>query len=166
MSAREAQGGCRSSEGIKLPLKRRRARLPEDSVDLLEMQRLSWRINFPDQPFSRDAFLSALERGVYVDRMYVYECRGDIVAWLWLSFRWPRSQAHVRHIQVAKEYWGRGIGRRVMEEAMEICRRKDCDYVTLNVTKSNERAMRLYRGLGFTVVRSDAQRQYMRCPLD
>lgn len=155
----------RTGERERLSLRRRRAAFPEDADRLLDMQRVSWRINFPEQSFSRDSFLGALQRGVQADPMYVYEHGGQIVAWLWLSFRWPNTRAHVRHIQVARDYWGRGIGRRVMEDAMAICRRHGSHSLTLNVTKSNERAMRLYRGLGFRAIKGDKDRQFMRCVL-
>ncbi|OQB25460.1 MAG: Spermidine N(1)-acetyltransferase [Firmicutes bacterium ADurb.Bin182] len=54
-------------------------------------------------------------------------------------------------VSVLKEYWGMGIGRRLMEELIEWAKgtgiiRK----INLRVRKDNERAIRLYKKLGFT----------------
>ena len=51
-----------------------------------------------------------------------------------------------------KEYWGLGIGGRMMLECLNWCREKGLEQVELGVIKGNERAMRMYKSFGFEVV--------------
>jgi ribosomal protein S18 acetylase RimI-like enzyme len=85
---------------------------------------------------------------------------------LWLDLGRPRAAVHVRHIQVAQEHWGQGFGRQIMEDAMAIAVARGARALTLNVTKSNARAMNLYESLGFEVQEDSGSRQKMRLTLD
>jgi len=72
------------------------------------------------------------------------------------------ERAHIRHLQVAEPYWGRGYGRYLVQEAFRMAREKGRTEITLNVTKSNERAMRLYAGCGFVTKQDLGDRLHMR----
>jgi ribosomal protein S18 acetylase RimI-like enzyme len=147
-------------------MKRREVDLERDYESLLEMQRSSWTINFPRYGFHEEAFLVSLRTGVRRGETYVYEEDGEMVGWLWLDTTSSAVSGHIRHIQVVDAHWGRGVGRRIMEDAIALCRAAGMRSLTLNVTKSNERAMRLYAGLGFTIMDQNQDRQRMRLHLD
>jgi RimJ/RimL family protein N-acetyltransferase len=51
-----------------------------------------------------------------------------------------------------KSLWGRGLGSSMVHHCIEEARRRRLAAVYLKVLKSNERAVRLYRRLGFVVV--------------
>lgn len=53
------------------------------------------------------------------------------------------------NVAVHPDYQGRGIGRRVVEEALEAIRRRGGRQIILQVRVDNEPAQRLYRRLGF-----------------
>ena len=145
-------------------IKRRSLDLAQDYDILLEMEKLSWEINFPQFSFSEKGFRVSLISGVQAryEEIYVYERGNELVGWLWLDLSAPRKGGHIRRVQVKKEYWGQGLGRQILWDAISICAERGCRAVTLNVTKSNERAVRLYTGLGFTVVEDFGERQSMR----
>ncbi|NLD43943.1 MAG: GNAT family N-acetyltransferase [Chloroflexi bacterium] len=145
-------------------MNRRPAQYEQDAETLLEMHRQSWRINFPGRRFDSWVFTASLKVSAGRGEVYVYEENGEIVAWLWLSFP-TRATAHVRHVQVAEGHWGRGLGRQVMHDAISLARARGCHTLTLAVTKSNARAMALYRSLTFVIDHDEGERQRMRLDL-
>lgn len=52
-------------------------------------------------------------------------------------------------ISVLREAWGRGVGRSLMETALECARQAGYVQAELEVVAANDRAMGLYRSLGF-----------------
>ena len=145
-------------------MKRRAVDIQRDYDQLLSMQRVNWGINFPRREGAMGRgtpqHCSAAERGA----VYIYEQQGTLIGWLWLDFSRPGA-GHIRHLQVAKPHWGKGIGRRVMEDAIDLCADRECGTVTLTVTKSNVRAMALYEHLGFVMVEDLGERQRMALDL-
>ncbi|HYZ11224.1 MAG TPA: GNAT family N-acetyltransferase [Actinomycetota bacterium] len=59
------------------------------------------------------------------------------------------DQAHVRMLGVHPDAQGRGIGRRLMEEAAEKARRAGKRRVTLETTETMRVAQRLYESMGY-----------------
>jgi GNAT superfamily N-acetyltransferase len=145
-------------------MKRRMLDWRRDYDQLLAMQRLSWEINFPGREFSEAAFDVQLRFGAHDNEVYIYELEGQLVGWLWLDWSVQRA-GHIRHIQVEEAYWGQGLGRQILEDAIALCLQRDCRTLTLNVTKSNARAMTLYAHLGFVVADDHGDRQRMRLDL-
>lgn len=142
--------------------RRRWARLAQDYALLLAWERESWPINFPDEGFSEPEFRRSLEIGLRYHRVYIYELAGESIGWLWLDLNSSVEAAHIRHIQVDAAHWGRGLGVFLIQDAIRIARREGRSAVTLNVTKKNSRAVRLYKGQGFHVDRDNGSRQRMR----
>lgn len=145
-------------------MERRAADYQRDAERLLAMQRLSWGINFPGRGFREASFRMSLRAGIDHGDVFVYEDAGEVVGWLWLD-RYQAGVLHIRHVQVARERWGEGIGRQIMEDAIAIAVAEGRRAVTLNVTKSNRRAVDLYTRLGFQVVADEGERQHMRLNL-
>ncbi len=52
-------------------------------------------------------------------------------------------------ISVLQEYWGMGIGRVLMDACIDCARRAGCTQLELEVVANNERALSLYRRVGF-----------------
>ena len=146
-------------------MKQRLLDINRDCDILVAMQRESWRINFPDEMFNEAVFLASLRSGAKRDEIYVYELEGELVGWLWLEKRLLRV-AHVRHIQVERSHWAKGIGRQIMEDAISMSTAAGQLKLTLNVTKSNARALALYTRLGFVVTKDRGDRQCMELCLD
>jgi aminoglycoside 6'-N-acetyltransferase I len=61
----------------------------------------------------------------------------------------PKSVLHIRSLYVKPSSRGQGIGRKLLEAALEWGRGKGCQEVDLNVLLSNP-ARKLYESLGFT----------------
>ncbi len=129
---------------------------------VVAMQHRSVEINFPGESFYEPAFRDSLKRLRQDEIIWVYEDEGQVVGWIWLDLGQGRRRIHVRHLQVIEERWGQGIGRRILEEAIVFCREIERTEMTLNVTKSNARAMALYQSLGFQKVNDWGERQFMR----
>lgn len=51
-----------------------------------------------------------------------------------------------------KEYWGLGIGGKMMQECIKWCEARNIEQMELDVLKDNERAIAMYRGFGFEIV--------------
>jgi ribosomal protein S18 acetylase RimI-like enzyme len=152
-------------------LRRRPLDPDSDYTGMVEAQRKSWDINFPDDYFSESIFRASVRSAARRGEVFVYELEGGdgsvaLIGWLWLDLARPRAAVHIRHIQVAEEHWGQGFGRQIMEDAMDIAVARGARVLTLNVTKSNARAMNLYESLGFEVKEDCGPRQKMRLALD
>lgn len=61
-----------------------------------------------------------------------------------------RRSGIVEDVMVLPEYRGRGVGRAMMKDAMDRCRRAGCYKLTLSSNLSREEAHRFYEALGFT----------------
>jgi [ribosomal protein S18]-alanine N-acetyltransferase len=74
------------------------------------------------------------------------ELAGYVVAWF------AADEGEIANLAVAPEGWGLGIGRALLDAALEEAGRRDVAAVYLEVRDSNERARRLYRSRGFEEV--------------
>ena len=66
-----------------------------------------------------------------------------------IASRISRTAAHLGQISVLPIYQGEGIGRALVERALEAAKASALARVTLAVTRANERAARLYENCGF-----------------
>jgi len=144
-----------------LRLVRRPAHEATDMDLLTAMQSESYAINFPEQTFREHLFKPWLGSGIHRGEVWIYALERQVVGWLWLDLRRPRRRAHIVHVQVATDHWGRGIGRHIVEDGIAQARDAGRKRVTLSVTKSNARAMALYAHLGFSVLDDQGDRQTM-----
>jgi [ribosomal protein S18]-alanine N-acetyltransferase len=72
---------------------------------------------------------------------------------LGLAIFWiVQDEVHVLNVAVAPEHRRRGVGRAVMDEVLARGRHRRCSLATLEVRRSNEAAIGLYRSLGFRSV--------------
>jgi [ribosomal protein S18]-alanine N-acetyltransferase len=72
---------------------------------------------------------------------------------LGLAIFWiVQDEVHVLNVATAPEHRRRGVGRVVMEEVLARGRHRCCSLATLEVRRSNEAAIGLYKSLGFRSV--------------
>ncbi|WP_224249193.1 ribosomal protein S18-alanine N-acetyltransferase [Hyalangium gracile] len=72
---------------------------------------------------------------------------------LGLAIFWiVQDEVHVLNVAVAPEHRRRGVGRAVMDEVLARGRHRRCTLATLEVRRSNEAAIGLYKSLGFRTV--------------
>ena len=64
--------------------------------------------------------------------------------------RIPRLAHRARlTLTVLRDYWGQGIGTRLMDMMLDFCRESGAELVFLECRADNERAIRLYKKFGF-----------------
>ena len=101
------------------------------------------------RPWSRESFRQELTRNVAA-RYLVAEKKGHVVgyagAWIILD------ESHITNIAVSAEEQGRGIGRKLTGQLLQVLSNLGAGYATLEVRVSNLRAQNLYRSLGFIPV--------------
>jgi L-amino acid N-acyltransferase YncA len=107
-----------------------------------------------DRPFSVDEerrFIASLEPRC---AMFVVEVDGVIagVQVVDLLVTFAQSMSHVATLGtwLRSDIRGQGIGRLLAAESMGFAERHDFRKIVINVFSHNERALRFYRGLGFT----------------
>ncbi|MFL5349877.1 MAG: ribosomal protein S18-alanine N-acetyltransferase [Hyalangium sp.] len=72
---------------------------------------------------------------------------------LGLAIFWiVQDEVHVLNVAVAPEHRRRGVGRVLMDEVLARGRHRNCALATLEVRRSNEAAIGLYKSLGFRSV--------------
>jgi ribosomal-protein-alanine N-acetyltransferase len=72
---------------------------------------------------------------------------------LGLAIFWiVQDEVHVLNVATAPEHRRRGVGRAVMEELLARGKHRRCVLATLEVRRSNEAAIQLYRSFGFRTV--------------
>ncbi len=86
--------------------------------------------------------------------LVVVEHGGKIIGCLQLSFipglsRKGMWRGQIENVRIASDTRGGGIGRQMIEWAIEQCREHDCGLVQLTTDKSRSDAIRFYKSLGF-----------------
>lgn len=71
---------------------------------------------------------------------------GYVVAWF------AADEGEIANLAVDPEVWGAGVGRALLDAALDEARRRETSAVYLEVRDSNDRARRLYRSRGFEEV--------------
>ncbi len=97
----------------------------------------------------KDIMLVALDDGVIVGNAIIEHNRIPR-----LSHRAELS------VTVLREYWGRGVGTRLLELLVDFSRKAGHEVITLTVRSDNERAIALYRKFGF--VRVGVMKNYFK----
>jgi ribosomal-protein-alanine N-acetyltransferase len=117
---------------------------PEDLPRVVEIEKDGFRHPWSRELLQRElshawsTVLLAAEDGPHGERIV-----GFIVYWL------VHDEVHVLNIATAREERRRGVGRALMEEAADAGRRRGATLATLEVRRSNEAAIALYRALGY-----------------
>lgn len=112
------------------------------------------RENFTSDAWSKNAFEREFQ--LEYSHKYVLELDGEVIGYfvVWVI----HDTANLMNFAIKKGYWGMGYGKILMSFLVESFKDK-VSSISLDVRKSNVRAIRLYRSLGFQIV-SERPRYY------
>lgn len=125
-----------------------RRMVPEDLDALLELQRLSfahpWSAELVKREMTHDwsTILLAEDRGPDGAPRLL----GFLIYWL------VHDELHILNLATAPAYRRSGIARRLLDQALQNARAHKCAMATLEVRRSNEAAIALYRAYNFRAV--------------
>jgi [ribosomal protein S18]-alanine N-acetyltransferase len=117
-----------------------------DLDDIMEIEKVSFRA-----PWSRQVFVEELERDwAHVDVLRERKDGAPVIAFVnyWLV----RDEVHVLNVASHPDVRRSGHAARLLEHVIAFAHREKCRYVTLEVRRSNQPAIRLYRKYGFRPV--------------
>ncbi|MBC2901297.1 ribosomal protein S18-alanine N-acetyltransferase [Streptomyces cupreus] len=116
---------------------------------------------FPEDAWSRGMFWSELAhaRGAEATRRYVVAVDGDrIVGYAGLAASGIASDSgcaavgDIQTIAVARDYWGTGLGGRLLTELLRAATAFECAEVMLECRIDNVRAQKMYERYGFEAI--------------
>jgi [ribosomal protein S18]-alanine N-acetyltransferase len=112
-------------------------------------------------PWSARSFRDAMEQ----DAVYFACARSDggealgyVVAWF------AADEGEIANLAVAPDGWGQGVGRALLDAALDEAQRRRTAAMYLEVRETNDRARRLYRSCGFAEI--GRRRRYYRRPVE
>lgn len=112
-----------------------------DVDDVLEIEKKCFSI-----PWTREAFAMEIKKNK-LSRYIVVQEDHQVVAYggMWMIL----DEAHITNIAVHPEYRGKGYGKRIVKALIDRAREEGIFKITLEVRKSNEAALNLYKKYGF-----------------
>ena len=119
----------------------------DDAVAIAALDEATW--SFDVTPSPRSSVPSS------IDGMLVAEDGGEIVGYVAVGratrLESNRHVADIRGLAVAPDHQGRGLGRALVEAALDAARERGARKVTLRVLGPNTAARALYESCGFVV---------------
>jgi [ribosomal protein S18]-alanine N-acetyltransferase len=112
-------------------------------------------------PWLADVYAQELEREIGV--VEVAESQDGTIVGVFCVWC-VADESHLMRIATAPSRRREGIGRDLLEAALDSARSAGCEHMTLEVAASNEAAIELYAAAGFSVV--GRRRGYYRAPPD
>jgi len=83
-------------------------------------------------------------------KFYVLEEEGTVVAYMGMHI--VLDECYIANVAVSSDSRRRGFAERLVRNALEVAIEQKCAFITLEVRKSNEGAISLYRKCGFETV--------------
>lgn len=74
------------------------------------------------------------------------------------------NEAYINNIAVLKDYRSQGIAKKIVNHLINICKDKNCDFITLEVRESNSPAISLYEKQGFEKI--TVRKNYYNEPIE
>lgn len=132
-----------------------RALTAADLPRVLEIEAESFAV-----PWRRDTFDGLMARDD--SDLVAAVCDGELCGYaaIWTIL----DQSELGDVAVAPGHRGRGVGRRLVQAAMEHARARGAREIFLEVRESNKGAIRLYEEMGFEVI--DRRRRYYTRPVE
>ena len=121
---------------------------PMRLVDIPAIVRLE-QVCFPDDPWPFEAFEHEIIND-YSEPLIARDREGRIVGYMITWFMGP--EAHTANIAVDPAMRGHGIGRAMMQAAIDKARDSGAEEMVLEVRTTNAPAISLYKSLGFVPV--------------
>lgn len=100
-----------------------------------------------DQPWSVNMFIPEVEDK---NAHYIVGTRGDEVV-CYGGFHKVLDEGHITNIAVKNTERGRGIGRFLLGQLIDLAKRLDVNFLTLEVKDCNIPAIKLYESYGFKI---------------
>jgi ribosomal protein S18 acetylase RimI-like enzyme len=106
-------------------------------------------------PIEGTSWADRKERGIDSDLNYygkstfVAEIDGEVVGYVTTRLYHAYRTGHVANLAVAVRFQSQGIGRALMEHALEFFRHSGMGYARVETMDNNERGQRLYPSFGF-----------------
>ncbi len=113
-----------------------------------------------ETPYSKEEILK-----IIIDETYYHITAFDgekVVGYLGVKI--CLDECDIAHIAVSKENQRQGIGQKLIENLIEFCKKNDIIKVHLEVRKSNESAILLYKKCGFSAV--GERKEYYKNPTE
>lgn len=100
-------------------------------------------------PWPREEFIKEITQNRFAT-YFTCKLNRQIIGFigLWIIF----EDAHIATIAVAPPYMRKGIGRMMLEFAIDLAKKSNCHQLILEVRKSNEIAINFYQKMGFALV--------------
>jgi len=95
--------------------------------------------------------------GYSLFRLYFYD---RLIMNRLLTNHVEKDQLYVSNVCVDTAHQGRGIGRFLLENIISYARSKHCQSIILDVSKDNERAIYLYKKMGFHIAKNRNSRLF------
>ncbi len=95
-------------------------------------------------PWTRGNFSDSLKAGYSC-----WACEHDGALMGYAVLMMVLDEAHLLNISIAKEFQGRGLGRQLLEQIIDIARKHKGQMMFLEVRPSNKTAIKLYEKIGF-----------------
>jgi ribosomal-protein-alanine N-acetyltransferase len=116
----------------------------EDIDNILELENMSF-----STPWSKESFIKEIEENKLA-RYIVAKSNDKIIGYggMWLIL----DEAHITNIAVHPEYRGEGIGNKLLNGLVDISKETMIKRMTLEVRKSNDPAINLYKNNDFIEV--------------
>jgi ribosomal protein S18 acetylase RimI-like enzyme len=128
---------------------------PEDDAALGRLDRDTWSTLHAVKPPEQPPYGSFFTESALPQNHLVAELGGRVAGYVRLGLATPLlANAHVRQIRglaVAEEARGRGVGRALLNAAMDEARRQGALRISLRVLGHNTPARGLYESVGFAV---------------
>ncbi len=116
-----------------------------DLDDIMEIERLAFR-----SPWSRQVFIEEMDREwAHIDVLRERP-GGPVVAFV--NFWLVRDEVHILNVATHPDARRRGHASTLLTHVIDFAAGARCRYVTLEVRRSNQGAIRLYRKFGFRPV--------------
>jgi len=93
------------------------------------------------------------------DRLWVAESHGQIVGSIAINGK-PDNIAQLRWFLLHPDARGHGLGRRLLNAALDFCRERNFDSVYLGTVRELEAAIHLYHSAGFRLTDSERRIQW------
>jgi ribosomal-protein-alanine acetyltransferase len=118
---------------------------PKDLQPLAELEQIA---------FDKDAFKPSRIRYLITHAcatVIVLEKNKRIIGAAYLLWHKNRSNGRIYNIVVTPKLWGRGFGEILLRECETLCKKRRCQYISLEVRVDNNPAIAFYKKHGFEI---------------
>ncbi len=99
------------------------------------------------EPWSADSILESFNHGT---KFLVAENENDVLGYI--GFSVICGEGYVTNVAVFPKYRNKGVATALVSEAISYCKEIGAEFLSLEVRKSNENAIKLYEKSGFSIV--------------